>query len=184
MKYPLILIIPVLMLLDYFLTVAGMRQYQRQYGQHIRLEQYELNPLWQKSIEQNRWFNRRHLFIVLFITIIVVGLSNGTGAPDRDRFLFGALVTIYLYIIGRHLSNILNFRYIAHNPQQLRGEVVISYRATLKSSQFQVLPALLPLLLAALVVNSYFLFGSVAGLLLFTAVHWIWLWRYQKSQKN
>ena len=153
MKYPLVFLIPILMLLDYFLTVVGRQHYQRQYGQHIRLEQYEMNPIWQQRIAQDSWFNRRHLFMVIFMSTIMVGLRNGTGLPSRDYFFFGVLVTVYLLIIGRHLGNILNFRYVAHHPEAIRGEAYISYEATIKASQCQLLGFLLPILFAAGVVK-------------------------------
>ena len=183
MKYPIVFLIPALMLLDYFLTVAGRQQYQRYYGQHVHLEQYEMNPVWQQSVAQDRWLNRRHIFMVVFITTLLIGLSSGTGDSFRDYFVFGALVTVYLLIIGRHLSNILNFRYCANHPDTLNGEVHINYQASLKASQFQVLGILLPFAFAAGIVKSPFLYGGVTGLVMLTAVHYLWLWRYQRHKK-
>lgn len=47
MKHPEVLILPVLMIADYYLTILGSILYSQGYGKHIRFEHYELNPVWQ-----------------------------------------------------------------------------------------------------------------------------------------
>jgi hypothetical protein len=61
MRHPEVFLVPVLLLLDYFLTVGGSKLAARKYSQHFKFEHYEMNPLWQKTISQGKWLNPKHL---------------------------------------------------------------------------------------------------------------------------
>ncbi|MBK8921077.1 MAG: hypothetical protein IPM81_06140 [Saprospirales bacterium] len=59
MKHPELLLLPVFMLADYFLTLAGAIQAEKKYSHHFQTEQYELNPAWQPRL------GPRHLLITI-----------------------------------------------------------------------------------------------------------------------
>lgn len=72
MHHPVILAVPLLMLLDYALTILGARASLQVYRRHFRMPHYELNPMWQKSVAQLRWFNPRHLGLVCLVTALLL----------------------------------------------------------------------------------------------------------------
>lgn len=185
MKNAIILLLPLLMLIDYYLTLVGARLYGRKYGQHVRLEQYELNPLWQTSINQPRWFNFRHLLLILLLTLLLLPLAGwGTGSDWFDLFLSGTLLTSFTFIIGRHLANILTFYVAIKQADAIQGEVKMSYKMSLRASQHQLLILFVPLLLSVWVTGHPFLVGGVTAVLVLWLVHWLWLWRYRRQSRN
>lgn len=68
MAYPQVLLVPLMLLADYYLTVLGAAQRQKVYAQHFRTQHYELNPLWQRSNARLQRFNPRHILLVLLVS--------------------------------------------------------------------------------------------------------------------
>jgi len=103
MHHPESLLIPVLMLCDYWLTVAGARAREGAYAEHFKTRHYELNPLWQKAIARKRWFNLRHLGLTLAFGALFFHLGETALANDPVfDFIIGALFvepkSIYLHV--------------------------------------------------------------------------------------
>ena len=48
MRHSEVFLVPLLMLLDYFLTVGGSKLAARKYSQHFKFEHYEMNPFGRK----------------------------------------------------------------------------------------------------------------------------------------
>ena len=65
MLHPEMILVPVLLLADYFLTIQGANAAAGKYSQHFRVRHYQLNPLWQQAIARRKWFNPRHLLLVV-----------------------------------------------------------------------------------------------------------------------
>src|SRR5690242_2440703 len=92
MKHPQILLLPLLMFADYFLTVLGAVLRDKGYSNHFKLEHYELNPVWQKSIRQKRWVNPRHILLTLFVSFGFSALLEFGDVPKpMAECLFGCL---------------------------------------------------------------------------------------------
>ena len=68
MKHPEIFLLPVFMLADYFLTIYSAVLLDRRYRDFFKINQYELNPLWQKAVASKTWFNPKHLGITALAT--------------------------------------------------------------------------------------------------------------------
>ena len=114
MKYPEILLLPLLMLADYFLTVTGRVLRDKKYAQHFKFPHYELNPIWQKDIDQIKWLNIRHLLTTLFFTTCLILLFETDICPDMFiRGSLGAVLVFYVVIVSNHLTNILIFRSVS-----------------------------------------------------------------------
>lgn len=183
MKHPEMLLLPVLMLCDYYLTVVGFVLYRKGYRNRVKIDQYELNPLWQASISKVRWFNPRHLAIVALVTGAVFFLVEYIDSPPETvAFLFGVVFMASAVLVSRHIANILFFTYAIRHPEQFSGEVHIGHEMTLKTSQCHVLAALLPLILIAVFVPSPFVIGSVVSVLMLLLVHSLWLRKYRRKK--
>lgn len=183
MKNPEVLLVPVLMIADYYLTVAGSILYDRGYGNHIRFEQYELNPAWQSSIQKKVWLNPRHL-IRVFVTFVLVYIVSEFG--DRifwwvpDWFL-GALIMVFSAVVGRHLSNVLMFLYVLRNPSLLSGEARMKQVLVLKFSQYQLVALLVPVSIITAFMPNPFLAGCMTGLLLLNLIQTYWIRKTRKG---
>lgn len=186
MKYPVILVIPVLMLLDYYLTLLGATLRERGYGKHMKVEQYEMNPLWQSSVNKRRWLNLRHLASVAAVTAVVIVITQGStdAAAWPVEMFIGVLVVVFAAIVGRHLCNLLTFRYVIRNPDGLQGTVSFSHKTVLKFSQYQLLVTLCPFAAVLLLVPGAYTVGGLVGLAGFFLAHIIWRKKYDKRMSK
>src|SRR5262245_41203016 len=185
MRHPVVLLAPVLMLLDYYLTLFGARLADRVYRQHFKVEHYELNPIWQNAVAQRRWLNVRHLVLVALVAGILVLLAEVLEADMTllDAML-GFLFTIYGLLLGRHLSNILTFVYLGRHPDEVAGEVRLSHRYVLSLSVYQLLAAAVPIAMIAVFSTSPFVLGALAGMLALMLVKASWLVRARRKARR
>lgn len=101
MQHPEIFLIPLLMLADYFLTLVGAKMAEEKYRLHYKITNYELNPFWQKSVNERRWLNPRHLILVTLITILLLlGEYQGGELRDMVPYVVAALVGAWGAVVG------------------------------------------------------------------------------------
>jgi hypothetical protein len=176
MNHPEVFIIPVLMLLDYFLTVWGSILRGKKHAQHFRFEHYELNPIWQKSIAQKKWLNPGLLGIVTAVTAICFVWSVAwKGEDDFAQGALGFVTVLYGSIVGRHLENICAFRFLFLHPECVSGEVTMSHLLALHMAQFHCIALCLLLVLIAIFSPSPFLIGGVLSQVYLFFLHWKWI---------
>jgi len=170
--------VPLLMLADYFLTLRVRTVLEKEYLKRFQVAEYELNPLWRKDVGRLRWFNPRHLCLVLLMWVAVATVSvlarETPGAEFAGRLLLGALVTPFALVVGRHLANLATGWRLLRHPEEVRGAVQLDLSHLLATSRYQVAGALLPLAAAAFWVRDPFLWGSLAGGLALVAAHYRW----------
>jgi hypothetical protein len=164
MTYPIAYLLPVLMLLDYYLTLLGFTLYQRYYEKHVEMERYELNPSFQACIKAKKYYSLRHLGFVLLMLAMAIAINY--SFKKRDAFIdgiLGALFTVYSIVIGSHIASILTFRKISKNPESITGHVRMNYLLTLRMSQCRLIIPLMVLVVAVIVSPSPALIGALAG---------------------
>lgn len=165
-----------MMLLDYFLTVWGSILSGKKHSQHFKMEHYELNPVWQKSIAHRKWFNPKHLGIVTIVTVFCFLWSVAwTGEDHSAEGMFGFVTIFFGSIIGQHLSNICIFHYLFHHGECISGEVTMSHLLALNTARFRGLVLFLPLLLIAIFSPSPFVVGGVCSQIVSFFLNWIWI---------
>ena len=104
MKHIEVFLLPILMLLDYFLTVVGAKLGDEKHRQHFKGSDYELNPRFQKSIAQKRWFSPRHLTaVVIAIVICWVWSSTWTDREPVYEAGLGFFLIFFTMIIGSQI---------------------------------------------------------------------------------
>ena len=182
MNTPEIIAVPVLMLADYTLTILGAKEAAAVYRKHFVLASYELNPLWRQSVDQIRWFNPRHFFLVCLVTALLIAIDQYPLPGIPIEFPLGMLYCVWGMICGRHLSNLLIFRFVNRHPEVISGEVQLSMRFGLKVSQYTHI-GLAPLFIAnAFLTPSEYSTGMAVGAVLIAFVHSIWAWRTRGSE--
>jgi hypothetical protein len=176
MNHPQILLVPVLMEADYLLTVAGAILNEKGYQKHFRREHYELNPVWQKSIKQKKFFNFRHFALTVFVTVVFLICFSDCADDDPNlQSLLGFIFVFFGIIIGRHLSNLMTFWHVLSRPQDISGEVRISQRFSLCQSVYQLSGFGLVLAAICLFSPSPFAFGGLIAVILFVLLHACWI---------
>jgi hypothetical protein len=185
MKNPEIIILPILMFMDYFLTVYGAIQKESKYDEHFKTQHYELNPILQNQIAEKRWFNPRHIFMVLAITVALAALTEFAGLPDS--FIQGVLGCLFVFfgmIIGRHLSNIMIFRYIADNSNSISGQITMAHSMSLSISMYQYIVAVIPMIFVALFTPAPFVLGGLVGAVCIFVVHAKWIFQHKRQSQS
>lgn len=184
MHHPALLFVPVLLISDHLLTVAGARMRDRGYSQHIRTEHYELNPAWQKEIARKRWLNPRHLFLVAVIAVLLYGVGEFLipGDDPAIDFMCGLLFGAFGAINGRHLANLATFmRLQRYSANDLDGQITFSHEYALRTSLYQFLQVLMPLALLCLLAPTPILLGGATGVALLMLLHAIWIARWRRK---
>lgn len=175
MNHPELFAVPVLMLADYVLTIWGAKSSAIVYRSHFSTPSYELNPLWRKSVDELRWFNPRHAALVVLVTVGLVFFDLADMEPDSVVELpLGLLFGAFGSVCGRHLGNLLLFRYLNRHPDQISGQVQLSMKLVLKMSQFTLVGMILPFVILAILVPSAYSIGMLLGVLVIFFAHFFW----------
>jgi hypothetical protein len=184
MKHPAFLLVPVFMFADYFLTLAGAVLKDRKYGDHFKTEHYELNPIWQKDVARKKWLNPRQIALVVVGSCLVILPMEFVELPEPFvQGVLGCLLAVLGMVIGRHLSNLMIFRYVIRKPDEISGQVTLTHSLLLSWSLYQNLAVLVPLALIAVFSPSPLVIGACVGAVLVLAVHWRWIRKHRKRAR-
>jgi hypothetical protein len=184
MKNPEILLLPIMMFSDYFLTVFGAIQKEIKYDDHFKAQHYELNPIWQKQISQKKWFNPRHILLTVLVSGVLAGLIEFGNIPAFVvQGLLGCVFVLFGMIIGRHLSNIMVFRYLVKKPDDISGQITMAHSLILSISTYQYLVGVIPIAIIAVFTPTPFALGGLGGAILILAVHVRWIQKYKSQIK-
>lgn len=184
MRHPEVLLIPVLMFTDYFLTVLGAIRREGKYSRHYRIEDYELNPVWQKSIAAKRWFNPRHILTTLLLSAFMAAFTQISSSGDPFiRAMLGCIFGVYGMVIGRHFANLLMFARFDRSGDAVSGQITMSHSFVLALSLCQSLGVLVPVALIAAIGRDAYAVGATIGIVLFIGLHLRWLRRARKRRR-
>lgn len=193
MNHPEMLAVPALMIADYLLTIWGAKLGRVVHAKHFVMATYELNPVWRKSVDALRWLNLRHLAAVVVVTGALLLLDRLMSAADYEglsktndamELLLGILFGVFGCVCGRHLTNILLFRFLNRHPGEVSGEVRLSMLFILKLSQFTYV-GLLPLFFAlAVLVPDNYTFGVAVGIAVLVVIHFVWIIRAKSAARQ
>jgi hypothetical protein len=164
-----ILIVPAMMLADYYLTLWGAGLFgatpERRAG-------YELNPHMIGDVARLKLVNPRHLAATATATVV---FWTGAALVDAEwtRFLVGLMLGAYGVIIGNHLANILDML-SERACKGVRGRMKVTYRARLAMGAHRSLGSALPLVLIAAFAPGWLTLGAAAGALVIAVAQIMW----------
>lgn len=181
MHHPELLVIPALQIAAYLLTIVGAKLAAKVYRKHFIVESFELNPIWRKSVEEQRWLNLRYLVAVAGVVaflFLVDYLIVSRGLSDRFfHFILGAFIGPFLLSIGRQFGNVLLFLYAIASPYEISGKVHMTIRLSLMMSMFLHVGFAPLIITVAIVSRSNFAAGVAVSVVLLIAVHPFWALR-------
>jgi len=174
-----------MMFSDYFLTVIGAIQKEKKYDEHFKTQHYELNPIWQEQISQKKWFNPRHIVLTVLVSAVLACLIEFGNMPASFvQGVLGCLFVIFGMIIGRHLSNIMVFRYLVKKPNDISGQVTMAHSFLLSISTYQYLVGVIPVVIIAFFTPTPYVIGGLVGAILILAVHAIWIQKHKSQMET
>jgi hypothetical protein len=175
MNHPELIVVPILMLADYALTILGAKNSAVVYRNHFTMPSYELNPLWRKSVDQIRWFNPRHTALVALVTVLLILVDQAAALLyGAFELALGTLFGAFGSICGRHLTNLLIFRYLNRHPDEISGQVRLSMKLMLKMSQFAYVGMIPLFIIVVTLAPNLYAVGVLLGLLVVVFAHYAW----------
>lgn len=177
LRHPEILVVPALMQLDHFLTVLAARERRKKLAEHERIADYELNPVFRKSVRELRWFDALHLWMTVVFTAVMCVISEID--PVVLQFFLGAAFGYFGPVIGVHLSNLRIYRYVRLHPEEIAGNLELATTANIAIAQSTMLKVLVPLLLLSVFSRDVYVIGAACGLLRTIWLKHVW---YRESE--
>jgi len=168
--YVCVPVIFALALLDPLLTILSYRSYRKTLAKRVDMEQFELNPRWQKAVEAGRALPLAYLLRVavtlglLLLFFLWPGLL-GTD-PSPRAALVGYLFCTYLVIDVNHIGNVRSFGLKPRKPEKRQEDseqpkVRLGYSYSLGLTQISYETTFVVLFALWMVAGGYFLFGAM-----------------------
>lgn len=187
LKNPLLVVwtFIIFIFLDIKLTRLAYSLSQQKYAHHYKSEIFELNPIHQEAIHNNKPIKRITWVLYGFMLIAFFLLSEfylyGDPLPISEIIL-GLFFFLYFGIILNHSKNILVFRHVIHHPESINGEITVTPTFTYGSSKSAYWSSgLLWVFVFILTGNLFFLGGTFATLLI---RFWIGRWDSKVTKKT
>jgi len=187
--YVTIFLIASLMFLDYFLTIKSVRLAKRGHSRYIKLESYELNPIFRKSVDQMRYSWKHFLGVILaamgiyffyYLSVNTILFFSMNGY----HMLQGMLLSIFIFINAGHIRNLMVFNAIKKDRSLLSGKLKQSHLFSLKAGIAEAIKLFVILFSLFLLYPSYFTFGFALGPLLVANKGRAWIKKHLKGTKN
>jgi hypothetical protein len=139
---------------DYCLTVAAARLYRRGAHDHYVFDgSYELTPVFQKDIDEVRWFSPTFAAFLVGTGAMLVGLqwaASYVELPEAYLVALGALLLVEVPIHLRHARNLIMFHVMSKG--QVTGRLAYPRWVVLRMSAMEL--GLFALLYALLFVGT------------------------------
>ncbi len=185
MNHPEVLLLPVLMIADYYLTILGAVLREKEFGKHFIIDAYEMNPTYRNGIDQKRLLNLQFIAQVLLNFLILLACSIFLNGDLEFIFwiVLGFYLTLYGYVIGLHVSNILIFRWVERNPNAFDGVITLSHDFNLRMSLNLNAVLLIPVIIILIFSFSFFVLGSLLAVVYNITLVGNWIRKRKHAEK-
>ena len=100
--YITILLVAALMFLDHFLTIKSVRLGRETYSKHVKLETYELNPIFRDSVNKLK-YSWKHFIGVIFAVLITyffycLSINNILLFRMGNYYMFQGMILSILFL--------------------------------------------------------------------------------------
>ncbi len=167
--YVCIPVIFALAVLDPVLTVLSYRRYRATLAKRVDMEQFELNPRWQKAVKAGQFLPLSYVVRILLglaVLMLFFIMPRDIFGPDHSprAVLIGYLLCQYLVVDLNHIGNLRIFGLKRAKPEEETGEekpkARLGYSYSVGLTQVSYETTFLMLLILWLVLGGYFLFGA------------------------
>ena len=179
-------VVTVLYVLDYQLSVIGVKWFRRGADAHYDLSgSYELNPPFEDDIDNERLFSKAHVIALVRIWVVLALVWGATWWLDGYREVYvgfvGFFVLTQMPVMLRHTQNIALFRFVATKggvEGRARSERWLDFKVSASVFFYFAVAYLLLWLL----LGDVFFIGGVVGTALAGARFWIFGDEAEKSR--
>ncbi len=157
------LITMILMLSDYFLTLAQEKERKEHYSKHYQsypINTIEGSPAFQESVSKLKIINPKHLTATVVISIGIPFFLIIIPEIYREIFL-GYVWGLFLIVITQHLNNLIGYRVCRKG---IHGKLWLHQRTGLIIQSGRYLSIAILLLILSILSDSQIIYGvTIAG---------------------
>ena len=159
-------------LLDHRMTIMAKKLREKKHAEFFEWEQFEMNPVWQDTINKGK-YSYKHFLLMVLLAIMTYILF----VVHENLFLTwqGVIFSFYFIIICNHIRSMHLFKVVEKHSELLSGKMKMSYLFLLQSSKSLIIAFIFIFTLVFIFSPSFFTFGSILGSLLLysTICKWI-----------
>jgi len=186
--YITIFLIVFLMFLDFFLTIKSVKLAKQGFSKYIKVESYELNPLFKENVSKMQYSFKHFLLVILTSATVCLfyylGKNNFIFNMDTYSMFQGMIFSLFIFVNASHVRNLIVFSMIKKDSSLLSGKIKQKYLFSLKSSSADALKVFLILITLFLFSPSYFNFGFAVGPLFLMLKARAWIKKYLKEKRK
>jgi len=117
----------ILSVFDFTATMVYSKAYREFLSANITYEGgMEMNPVFEKEVEQLRWFSPRYLVLLLTIALLIT-FVGGWMQKTWFEFLAGSALLLVFITDLRHIENLSVVWFLKSDPSSFKGKIEQSY---------------------------------------------------------
>jgi len=157
----------ILSIFDFSATMLFSKAYREFLSNTVQYERgVEMNPLFEKDVQQVKWFSPRYIFLMLGVTLLI-GITGRWFPPRTFELLAGTAILLVLAVDLRHIENLSLVWFLRSDPEGFKGKIEQSYKLSQRRVALNVFnTGILYLIVFLLTGRVFFLGGTIVSVLL------------------
>ena len=160
-----------LSIFDFSATMLYSKAYREFLSVNITYEGgMEMNPAFEKDVQQLRWFSPRYLVSMLTVALLIV-LAGWVFPTLWFEVLAGAALLLVLITDLRHIENLSTVWFMKSDPDSFKGKIQQSYALSQRRIAVGTFNIGMLYLIVYFLVGRVFFFGGALICVLFALRH-------------
>ena len=162
-----------LSIFDFSATMVYSKAYKDFLSEKITYEGgMELNPAFEKDVQQLRWFSPRYIISMLTVAVLV-GWVGSWFDPLWFELLAGSAILLVLIIDLRHIENLSVVWFLRSDPSSFKGRIEQSYALSQRRIAVGTFNIGVLYLIVYFLVGRIFFVGGAVICVLFALRHYL-----------
>ena len=156
-----------LSIFDFSATMLFSKMYRDFLSNTVHYERgVEMNPHFEKDVQQVKWFNPRYIFLMLGFTLLL-GITGSWFPSGVFELVAGTALLLLLVVDFRHIENLSLAWFLKIDPDGIKGKIEQSYKMSQQRVAVYTFNAgALYLIVFLLTGRVFFLGGTIVSVLL------------------
>jgi archaellum biogenesis protein FlaJ (TadC family) len=163
----------ILSILDFIGTMLYSKAYREFLSAKVSYEGgMEMNPAFEKDVQQLRWFSPRYVISMLSVAILII-LAGMWFPALWFEILAGAALLLVFVIDLRHIENLSTVWFLKSDPESFKGKIEQSYKLSQRRVAVGVFNIGMLYLVVFLLTQRLFFVGGGVICVLFALRHFL-----------
>lgn len=157
----------VLSIFDFTATMLYSKAYRDFLSSTVQYERgVEMNPMFEKDVQQLRWFSPRYFLLMLGVTFLI-GFAGAWFPAKAFEMLAGTAILLILVVDLRHIENLSFVWFLKSDPEGFKGKIEQSYKLSQRRVAVNAFnTGVLYLIVFLLTGRIFFIGGTIVSVLL------------------